>query len=141
MPEMKIKRLSTNAKLPTYATPSDSGMDISAIEDRVLPARGHILLKTGLAVELPEGYELQIRPRSGLAARDAVVAHFGTVDEGFTGEIGVILFNFSDVDFMIHAGDRIAQGVIARVEQATFVEVEELKATERGGKGFGSSGK
>ena len=145
-PVVKVKRLKPEAVLPTYQTPGAAAMDLVAC----LPLGGKItlwpgqpaeLVPTGIAIELPEGYEAQVRPRSGLSLNGITVANSpGTVDEDYRGEVKVIMRNHG-ATHVIHHGDRIAQLVIARVRQAEMVEVEELSTTKRGEGGFGSTGK
>lgn len=142
---IKIKVVNQGRQpLPAYATPQSAGMDLRANIDapiRLKPFERH-LVPTGLYIALPEGYEAQIRPRSGLALKKGITVlnSPGTVDADYRGEIMVLLINFSQEDFIIEDGERIAQMVIARHEQATFVEVEELDATERGAGGYGHTG-
>lgn len=130
--------------LPKYATTGSAGMDIRANIEQpiVLKPLERCLVPTGLHIALPEGYEAQIRPRSGLALKKGltVLNSPGTIDPDFRGEIGVILINFSSEDFTINDGERIAQMVIARYEQAKWEPVETLDETERGTGGFGHSG-
>lgn len=138
---LPFKRLDDRAVVPQYAHDGDSGMDIYALEGADIPAYRSAQIMTGIACEIPSGYELQIRPRSGLAAKKGVVAAFGTVDMGYRGEIGVTLFNHSDTPVSIAAGDRIAQIVLAPVFRANPVETHgSLSKTERGTGGFGSTG-
>jgi dUTP pyrophosphatase len=106
----------------------------------LVPVGEHRLIKTGIAVELPPNFEMQIRSRSGLALKNGVQAHFGTIDHDYRGEIGVILFNFGSQPFKVEKNDRIAQAVISQFEKAHFMVVEELSETERGSGGFGHSG-
>lgn len=131
-------------ELPKYATASSAGMDIRANIEQpiVLKPLERCLVPTGLHIALPEGYEAQIRPRSGLALKKGltVLNSPGTIDADFRGEIGVILINLSSEDFTINDGERIAQMVIARYEQAEWEPVETLDDTERGTGGFGHSG-
>ncbi len=131
--------------LPQYATPQSAGMDLRANLEApiVLKPLQRCLVPTGLYLSLPAGYEAQVRPRSGLALRYGVTVLNtpGTVDADYRGEVGVILVNLSDADFLINDGDRIAQMVIARHEQGEWVEVEQLDETSRGTGGFGHSGK
>ena len=130
--------------LPTYATPQSAGMDLRAnIEVPVtLRPMERRLIPTGLHIALPEGYEAQVRPRSGLALKHGltVLNSPGTIDADYRGEIGVLLVNLSQEDFVINDGERIAQMVIARHEQADFVVVGELDQTERGEGGYGHTG-
>ena len=139
---LDVKRIHPDAILPAYAHPSDAGMDVSSVEELVVPAGGRALLHTGLVIGLPDGYEAQIRPRSGLALKHGVTVLNtpGTIDAGYRGEVGVILANFGADDFTVKKGDRIAQLVIAPVTQAQVCEVREVDATDRGADGFGSTG-
>ena len=140
---INIINKSTHA-LPGYETIASAGMDLRASLDApvVLPPLGRAIIKTGLFIELPIGYEAQVRPRSGLAAKKGVTVlnSPGTVDADYRGEIGVILVNLSNEDFTVENGERIAQLVIARHERAEWTEVEELTETTRGAGGFGSTG-
>ena len=140
---LKFKRIHPDAVLPAYAHPSDAGMDIRSVTDMMVPARGRALVPTGLVVLLPPLYEAQVRPRSGLALKHGITVLNtpGTIDSGYRGEIGVILFNSSDVDFQIKKGDRVAQVVIAPVTQPVIEEAQEIDETDRGAGGFGSTGK
>jgi dUTP pyrophosphatase len=143
---MKIKIVNHSAfDLPSYETPSSAGMDLRAnISTPVtLKSLERAVIPTGLFMELPPGYEAQVRPRSGLAAKKGVTVlnSPGTVDADYRGEIGVILVNLSEAPFTVEAGDRVAQLVIARHERAEWIEGEPLSATERGTGGFGSTGK
>lgn len=130
--------------LPTYATGQSAGMDLRAnIEEPiVLHPMERTLVPTGLYIALPVGFEAQIRPRSGLALKKGITVlnSPGTVDADYRGEVMVLLINFSNEDFIINDGERIAQMVIARHEQAQFVTVEELDETERGAGGYGHTG-
>ena len=137
---LPFKRIDDRAVLPNCAHEGDSGMDLYALEGVAINAFGFAKLRTGVACDIPEGYELQIRPRSGLAAKKGVVAAFGTVDMGYRGEIGVTLFNHSGQVVVIAAGDRIAQIVVSPVVRAKVVETDTLSETERGTGGFGSTG-
>lgn len=131
-------------ELPKYATPQSAGMDLRAniSEPIVLMPMERKLIPTGLCIALPQGYEAQIRPRSGLALKRGITVlnSPGTIDSDFRGEIGVVLINLSSVLFTIEPGERIAQMVITRHEQGEFIEVEELDETERGDGGYGHSG-
>ncbi len=130
--------------LPSYETLASAGMDLRAnlSEAIVLKPLARVIVKTGLFIELPIGYEAQVRPRSGLAAKHGITVLNapGTVDADYRGEIGVILVNLSDTDFVIENGERIAQLVIAKHERAEWIEVAELSETDRGAGGFGSTG-
>lgn len=131
-------------QLPTYATPQSAGMDLRANIDAsiTLHPMERRLIPTGLYIALPVGYEAQIRPRSGLALKHGITVLNtpGTVDADYRGELMVLLVNFSQEDFIINDGERIAQMVIARHEQGEFVEVETLDETERGTGGYGHTG-
>ena len=131
-------------KLPHYATSQSAGMDLRASleEPILLKPLQRVLVKTGLFMELPIGYEAQVRPRSGLAFKKGITVlnSPGTIDADYRGEIGVILVNLSDEEFVIEDGERVAQMVIAKHEQVDWEEVVELVETERGIGGFGSTG-
>ena len=132
-------------KLPEYETGASAGMDLRAniSEAVILKPLARAIIKTGLFIELPVGFEAQVRPRSGLAAKHGltVLNSPGTVDADYRGEIGVILVNLSNTDFKIENGERIAQLVIAKHERANWLEVDQLNETSRGEGGFGSTGK
>lgn len=143
--KIKITRLkSTDLPLPSYATGGSAGMDVYAeIESFIIIKPGEtVLVPTGLAIELPEGYECQVRSRSGLAAKHGIFALNapGTIDPDYRGEIKVILSNFSQKEFTINRGDRIAQLVIAQFIRANWQESDSLNETDRGAGGFGSTG-
>ncbi len=142
---MKIKVVNRgHQQLPAYATPQSAGMDLRANLDE--PVVRHPLerrlIKTGLHIALPQGYEAQVRPRSGLALKHGITVLNtpGTIDADYRGEIGVCLVNLSQEDFTVNDGERIAQMVIARHEQAEFEVVDELDETERGQGGYGHTG-
>lgn len=142
---IKIKVINKGDQpLPAYATPQSAGMDLRANLDApvTLHPMQRMLIGTGLHIALPEGFEAQIRPRSGLALKHGltVLNSPGTVDADYRGEIKVLLINLSDTDFVINGGERIAQMVIARHEQAVFEAVDELDETERGEGGYGHTG-
>lgn len=130
--------------LPQYATGQSAGMDLRANLDEpvVLRPLERRLIPTGLHIALPEGYEAQVRPRSGLALKKGITVLNapGTIDADYRGEVGVVLVNLSQEDFVVNDGERIAQMVIARYEKADFIEVEALDATERGEGGYGHTG-
>lgn len=140
---INIINKSTHA-LPHYETLASAGMDLRAniTEPITLKPLERTIVKTGLFIELPVGYEAQVRPRSGLAAKKGITVLNapGTVDADYRGEIGVILVNLSNEDFIIENGERIAQLVIAKHERAEWIEVQELSETTRGAGGFGSTG-
>lgn len=135
----------SNHQLPSYATVGSAGMDLKAntLEPIVLKPMERYLFPTGIYIQLPEGYEAQIRPRSGLAAKYGITVTncVGTIDSDYTGEIKVSLINLSNDNFVVQPGERIAQMVVARYEKITWNEVAELDETERGAGGFGSTGK
>lgn len=142
--KVRIVNRSRNA-LPLYQTLLSAGMDVRAdLEQSVtLAPLGRAMIPTGLYVELPEGYEMQVRPRSGLAAKHGIMVlnSPGTIDADYRGEIRIILVNLSGEAFTIEPGERIAQLVVARHEQVEWEPVEELGTTERGAGGFGSTGR
>ena len=142
--EVKIVNRSKN-ELPKYATEYSAGMDLRAdIEESIqISPLKRVLVPTGLYIELPDGCEAQIRPRSGLAAKHGIgiVNSPGTIDADYRGEIKIILVNLSDQEFTLKPGERIAQMVIARYERVTLIEADSLGETERGEGGFGSTGK
>jgi dUTP pyrophosphatase len=167
---VKIKRLHPDAVIPKYAHEGDAGFDLVAVEDRIIEPGETKLIRTGLSFAIPPGYEMQIRPRSGITLKTKLRVQLGTIDSGYRGEIGVIVDNirslpldednevyltseletidgdyvkrgiYADGTYIIRKGDRIAQGVIKPVEQAHFQVVDELDETGRGTGGFGSSG-
>lgn len=143
--EIKVEIINQSKHpLPEYATSLSAGMDIRANIDEpiVLKPLERKLVPTGLFIALPEGYEAQVRPRSGLAFKKGITVlnSPGTIDADYRGEVGVILVNISSEDFIIEDGERIAQLVIAQHEQAQWIAVKELSSTERGAGGFGSTG-
>ena len=142
---MKVKVINhSNHALPAYETSSSAGMDVRANIDSpiVLKPRSRALIPTGLFLEIPQGYECQVRPRSGLALKKgvSVLNTPGTIDADYRGEVGVILFNMSDEEFTVENGERIAQLVFAPVLQVEWDESETLTETDRGAGGFGSTG-
>lgn len=139
--QVKIKRLNPNSVIPSYQSKGASGFDFHAIENTVVPAGKTLLIKTGLSFEIPEGFELQVRPRSGMSLKTGmrVTNSPGTVDADYRGEVSIIMENTSDKEYIVNVGDRVAQGVVCPVNQVQFIE-EELSSTERGAGGFGSSG-
>jgi dUTP pyrophosphatase len=143
---IRVRRLphGANLPLPTYATAGAAGLDLLAAVDApvVVPPLGRALIPTGLAVALPPGHELQIRPRSGLALRHGIVLPNspGTIDEDYRGEVQIILLNMGDAPFAVERGMRIAQAVLAPVTRAVWQEVDDLDSTARSAGGFGSTG-
>lgn len=144
MTKILIKRLSKDVPLPKYETEGSSGMDLSAnILSSVNIGPGEIeIIPTGIAISVPEGFEVQIRPRSGLAAKNSITVLNtpGTIDSDYRGELKVILINFGREIFKIERGFRIAQMVLCPIAKAKFEEVENLNSTDRGKGGFGSTG-
>lgn len=143
---MNVKIINQSSHdLPAYETIASAGLDLRAAisETIILAPLQRALVKTGLFMEIPTGYEAQVRPRSGLALKNGITVlnSPGTIDADYRGEIGVILINLSAEPFEINNGDRIAQLVFAKVEQATWINAEELSTTDRGEGGFGSTGK
>lgn len=141
MIDVKIKRTETH-KLPQYETPQSAGADVRSKIDTIVPAHGRVLIPTGIFVAIPEGYEIMVRPRSGLALKKGITVLNtpGCVDADYRGEVGVILFNTTNEDFPVAKGDRIAQIVLNKVEQINWIVVDELDETERGDGGFGHTG-
>ncbi|MDR2660219.1 MAG: dUTP diphosphatase [Spirochaetaceae bacterium] len=141
---VNIKKLRPCAAKPNYETSGASGMDVRACLDAevLIPAGGSVAIPTGLAFEIPSGYEMQARPRSGLALKHGITLlnSPGTIDSDYRGELAVILINLGEEDFTVRHGDRIAQLVFAPVVRADLVETFTLSETKRGGGGFGSTG-
>ena len=140
--QLKIKKMCEEAKIPQYSHEGDSGMDLYSVEDAVLQPGETKLVKTGLQIAVPKGFEAQVRPKSGLAAKFGVTVLNtpGTIDSGYRGEIKVILVNTGDQVYEIEKGKKIAQMVIAKVEEAKIEVVEDLDNTTRKDGGFGSTG-
>lgn len=146
--KIKIKRLNNefyDVQLPAYATDGSAGMDIrAAVKDELVIEPGKVaLVPTNISVEIPKGFEIQVRPRSGLAANHSVgiLNSPGTIDSDYRGEIKIIMMNFGNEPFVIHRGDRIAQLVVSKVYQAKIVETDNLNSSQRGEGGFGHTGK
>lgn len=143
MVEILITRSDPSLSLPTYAKPGDAGADLCSSEDLVIAPGERALVSTGLSIALPDGFAAFVHPRSGLAIKSGIgiINAPGTIDSGYRGEIKVIIINHDRTEeFVIRRGDRIAQLVIQRVENAQFVEVEVLPESARGAGGFGSTG-
>lgn len=143
---IKFKRLEhgQGLELPNYATEEAAGMDVRSAVDIVIQPCKRAMVQTGLAVEIPKGFEIQVRPRSGLALKHGITITNspGTVDSDYRGELCVILHNLGDEDFVVQRGDRIAQLVMAPVARATIIEVDDFDSTtNRGAGGFGSTGR
>ena len=139
---VKFRRIDPAATLPSYAHPGDAGMDIRSIEELSIAPGARSLVRTGLVMMLPPGYEAQVRPRSGLALKNGVTVLNtpGTIDEGYRGEVGVILANFGSEPFKVEKGSKIAQIVVAPCTRVEIEETAEVDSTERGEGGFGSTG-
>jgi dUTP pyrophosphatase len=140
MVQVKAQRLSADAKLPAVSQPGDVAADLFAAEARTVPARGRILVPTGIAVELPPGYRARIHSRSGMSLKHGIEAGAGLIDNQYRDAIGVVLFNHTDSDYPIAVGDRIAQICIERYDEPSFLEVDLVPASGRTA-GFGSSGR
>lgn len=145
---LQIQRVSANLPelpLPSYATPGSAGMDLAAdiVEDLSILPGGKAIVPTGFAFAIPQGFEIQIRPRSGLAAKHGITVlnSPGTIDSDYRGEVKIILINLGSSTFVVHRGDRIAQAIVAPVSKLLVKEVETLEDTTRGPGGFGSTGR
>lgn len=140
--KLLIKKINENAIIPQYAHHNDSGLDLYAVEDISIPKGEVRLIKTGITIELPSNTEAQVRPRSGLALKSGITVLNtpGTIDEGYRGEVGVILINHGNSVFEVKQGMKIAQMVVMPVIRVEVEEVEELSNTKRGEGGFGSTG-
>ena len=145
MVKILVKKLNSKVKLPKYKTDGSSGLDLMAFIDKPISIMPHTskLIPTGLSIAIPNNMEIQIRPRSGLAAKNniSVLNTPGTIDSDYRGELKVILYNHGDKEFIINNKDRIAQMVLVPIIKATFEEVKDLPETIRGVGGFGSTGK
>lgn len=146
--QIKIKRLNekfNDIQLPGYSTEGSAGLDIrAAVENEIILEKGKAgLIPTNLSVEIPKGYEIQVRPRSGLALKHGIgiLNSPGTIDSDYRGEIKIIMMNFSNEDFIIKRGERIAQLVLSKVYTADLIETEDLEISQRGSGGFGHTGK
>ena len=140
--QLKVKKIHEDAKIPAYAHKGDSGMDLYSVEEIVLQPGETKLVKTGLQIAVPKGFEVQVRPKSGLAAKFGITVLNtpGTVDSGYRGEVMVILVNHGKEEYKVEKGKKIAQMVIAKVEEAKIEVVENLDNTTRKDGGFGSTG-
>lgn len=139
---LKVKKLNEDAIIPNFAHKGDAGMDLYSIEKVIIPKNETRLIKTGISIELPHMTEAQVRPRSGLALKHSITVlnSPGTIDEGYRGEIGVILINHGKEDFVVEKHMKIAQIVIKPIYEIHIEEVKDLSDTERGNGGFGSTG-
>ncbi|XP_028778344.1 deoxyuridine 5'-triphosphate nucleotidohydrolase [Neltuma alba] len=140
MPFLRVKKLSDKAVLPSRASSLSAGYDLSSAVETKVPARGKALVATDLSIAIPEGTYARIAPRSGLAWKHSIDVGAGVIDADYRGPVGVILFNYSDADFEVKVGDRIAQLIIERIMTPEVEEVEDLDSTARGEGGFGSTG-
>lgn len=140
--KVQIKKLHPDAVIPEYKKPGDAGFDLHTVEDVIIPPGKTAILPTGLAVAIPEGFEIQVRMRSGASLKTPLVIPNapGTIDSGYRGEIGIIVRNCGPKEYVVKKGERIAQGVLAPVIRADFDIVEELPESERGAGGYGSTG-
>ena len=145
MIKVLVKKLNPKVELPKYKTEGSSGMDLKALIENpiIIKPQSYVLIPTGLSIAIPEDTEIQIRPRSGLAAKSSisVLNTPGTIDSDYRGEIKIILFNHGKEEFTVNNGDRIAQMILMPVLKAQFEEIKELPKTVRGSGGFGSTGK
>jgi len=144
MPTLNVQCIYPDAQIPTRAYPTDSGLDLYAQDDGWIEPKSSLAVSTGIAIQLPDGFEGQLRPRSGLAFKHDIFVHWGTIDEGFTGEIFVKMFNFGDIPFVFRKGDRIAQLVIMPVTQNITVNgcgFVGIRDKGRADAGFGSTGR
>ena len=140
--EIKIKKTHRDAILPKYAHEGDGGMDLFSLENYLIKAGERKLIETGLQVEIPRGYEMQIRPKSGLTLKYGITVLNtpGTIDSGYRGDVGVIVINHDKEDYEVKKGQKIAQAVINKIERVSIIESENLSNTKRGEGGFGSTG-
>ena len=137
---VKIKRVNMNARLPVRGTTGAAGYDLATAQAAVVPAHGKCLVKTGLAMALPPGCYGRIAPRSGLALKKFIDVGAGVIDADYRGEVGAVLFNFGNEDFVVNMGDRIAQLIFEKIKTPTIKETDDLEGTDRGAKGYGSTG-
>ncbi len=137
--QIRVKRTRAHVNMPRYAHPGDAGLDLCAVGKHRVPPLGTVRIPTGIAVAIPEGYQGEVRPRSGLSSKGIHVI-LGTIDSGYRGEVEVVLFNSTGDFYTVRWGDRIAQLVIMPVIQVDLTEAKELDETERGTDGFGSTG-
>lgn len=136
---IKVEKLVEHAILPTYAHFGDAGADLYASEAVQIAPNETKIIPTGLKVEIPDGYEMQVRPRSGMSVKTNTKVVFGTVDSGYRGEVGIMLTNYGQEPYNVNAGDKIAQAIIAPTYHGNFLIVDSLSETERGESGFGST--
>jgi deoxyuridine 5'-triphosphate nucleotidohydrolase len=137
---LKVKLLSSDASLPSRATSGSAGYDLKSCSDSIIRARERGIVKTGISIEFPSGHYARVAPRSGLTVKKGIDVGAGVIDEDYEGEICEILFNHSNEDFVITKGDRIAQLILEKISILEIEEVTEIRTTDRGSNGFGSSG-
>eukprot|EP00164_Ancoracysta_twista_P008970 GFYU01013130.1.p1 GENE.GFYU01013130.1~~GFYU01013130.1.p1 ORF type:complete len:216 (+),score=51.66 GFYU01013130.1:74-649(+) len=140
MPELLVKKLSSDACIPSRGSNDAAGYDLSSAHDLLIPAHGKAIAKTDLAISLPEGCYGRVAPRSGLSWKNHIDLGAGVIDRDYRGNVGVVMFNHSDVDYRVHRGDRVAQLLVERILTPTVRQVEDLDETVRGAGGFGSTG-
>lgn len=138
--KLLIKKITDDAKLPTYAHSTDAGMDLYANEDMLIKSKHQVTVPTGIAMAIPQGYAGLVWDKSGLSSKHSLHNLAGVIDAGYRGEIKVVVHNLSDVDYQVLKGQKIAQLLIQKIEQPTLVEVDELDETTRADGGFGSTG-
>lgn len=143
--KLKVRKINPDAILPKYNYSSDSGFDLHSVDEIIIPAFGRALVPTGLSFQFPEGFEIQMRPKSGLAINQGltILNTPGTIDQGYSGEVKAIVFNTNDVSYTISKGMKIAQAVLCPVVNGKYVEIEEVEVfeeTDRKDNGFGSTG-
>jgi len=138
--ELKFKLNDPNATVPFYATKGAAGLDLCALHSYVLPPMDRILIRTGICIEIPKGYYGRIAPRSGLALKHFVDVGAGVIDEDFRGELQVLLFNFNKEALLINSGERVAQLIFEKYARVRLSKFDQLSITDRGNKGFGSTG-
>jgi len=139
--KLRIQLLNENAKAPLRATENSAGYDLFSSENTLVCAKDKKIVKTGISIAVPEGHYGRVAPRSGLAVKNFIDVGAGVIDSDYRGEVGVVLFNFSDINFEIKKGDRIAQLIIEKISNPEILVVESLDNTDRGDCGFGSTGK
>jgi len=140
IPKLQVKKLTEKALLPKRGSEFAAGYDIFSAEDKIIPLKSKALVSTGISIAIPYGNYGRVAPRSGLAAKNFIDVGAGVIDVDYRGELFVLLFNFSNEDFVVKAGDRIAQLIIEKITITEIEEVSELSKTERGEGGFGSTG-
>lgn len=140
-PQLKVKRLSENAKLPVRGSPGAAGYDLFSAQDVTIQAQGKAIVPTEISIAVPEGTYGRVAPRSGLAAKHHLDVGAGVIDADYRGAVGVVLFNLGQTDYQVAKGDRIAQLVLEKIVVAEVSEVDNLDDTDRGAGGFGSTGK